>query len=425
MSFVRDLWTGFRFARELRSGSTSDIINPASWLLNAFGAAATASGANVSENTAFNVSVVRKCIDLRAMLVAKLPLKVYRKTGRGPEEQRDHALAGLLRGRVSPARTSYKWRYAMQVCFDLGGNAYSRVQRDQYEAIGSIVWTKPSDIRPFYNEETDAVSYQYKSERVRRLPGEILHVANLTTNGVTGRSPIHDLREALGVSLAAEEHSARSFSNGNRRSGVIEADKAKTVQQATEFAQAWMQHYAGARNAGKTPVLGGGFTWKEAGFTNQEAELLGLRRFSVEDVCRVYHIPLLLAGDATSASAWGSAVEKIMRGLVEFTLDPLCSNWEAEMNTTLLTEREQEEGYYIKFNLDALLRGSPKERAEIYQTMRGIAAMDVNQIRDLEEWERYPDAWAGDPRQPLNNQGGGGKPVPQAAGTSGQGDPQP
>jgi hypothetical protein len=80
---------------------------------------------------------------------------------------------------------------------------------------------------------------------------------------------------------------------------------------------------------------------------------------------------------------------------------------EIEMSDKLLTEREKEKGFYIRYSLDALLRGSPQARAQFYQIMRQISAMDVNQIRTLEDMPLYPDAWAGDPRLPLTAQQAG------------------
>lgn len=402
---LRHALADWRTGRELRS-STSDLANPAPWLLAAFGLGLSKSGATVSADAAFNVSAIRKCVDFRAMLIASLPIKVYRKTARGPVEQGEHPLSSLFRGRVSPARTRYKWAHVCSVAEDLGGNAYSRIVRDAYEQPVSIVWTRSPDIRPLYNETTDAVAFDYKGQRLQQ--DAVLHFASLSTNGVTGRSPIADLRESIGLALTAEEFAARTFANGNRKPGVLEGAPNMTQAKAEEFVRFWMQHHAGAANAGKTPLVFGGVQWKDAGFSNHDAELLLTRRFSIEEIARVYHIPLLLVGDSQSASAWGSAVEKITRGVVDFMLAPRCTNWEAEINTTLLTEREQEEGYYVKFVVDAMLRGSLEQRAKIYQLMRSIAAMDVNQIRDLEEWPLYPDAWAGDPRLPMNNQGGGG-----------------
>lgn len=391
-------WTDYRTGREIRSSLTS----PDGSLLQAFGSLASKSGASVSENTAFNVSVIRACIDVRALLVAMLPLKVYQRTARGPEEVRDHPLARLLRGRVNPHTTSYKWRYLSQVSHDLGGNAYSRIQRDRFFAIEAIRWTKPSDIVPLHNRETEAVAFEFRGQRLGT--DQVLHVANLSTNGITGRSPLADLRESVGLALTAEEFTARTFSNGNRKAGIF-VQPTGDAAKAQQFLDFWTKNYSGAANAGKTPFLFG-VDWKDAGFSNADAELMSIRKFSVEEIARVYHLPLHLIGSTEKATTWGSGVEQLNRGLVDYTLAPLCANWEAEMNTTLLTEQEQDDGYYVRFVVDALLRGNLQQRAQVYQIMRNIAAMDVNQIRRLEDWTEYPDGWAGDPRLPMNNQGG-------------------
>lgn len=410
--------------REARSQSqTGTLSMPTAELMAALLGGPVKSGATVNDNTAFNVSVVRSCISLRSFLIATLPLKVYRRTSLGPVEQRDHPLARMFRGKVAPGFTSFKWRAATQVCFDLGGNGYSRVLRNSYAEPERIIWTRPIDVTPLENKITGDVGWRVAGQSRDLFEHEVLHIANLSTNGRTGRSPLADLRESVGLALTAEEFSARSFANGNRKPGVIVADKSKTVTQAQEFAAYWIKNFAGAGNAGKSPVMGGGFDWKDAGFANDEAELLGQRKFSVEEIARVYQIPLHLLGSTEKSTTWGSGIAELNQGLVDYMLNPLCTNWEAEMTTTLLTEVEQEQDFYIKFNVDALLRGSPETRAKVYQLMRAIRAISVNEIRRKEELAEAPDTGANNLDWPMNNQGGGGQPVDQAA-TASKGDIQ-
>lgn len=414
MSFLSDLRAGFRFARHLRAGaearSTSTLTNPADWLLQALNGGPTKSGSSVNENTAFNVSAVRSCIDLRANLLAMLPLKVYQRTGTGPKEMRDHPLARLLRGRVSEAHTRFKWIHASSVCHDIGGNAYARIQRNAYAEIEAIRWLRPVDVTHLENRATGAIGYRLAGAPAALPRWEILHVANLSTNGLTGRSPLQDLREAVGLALTAEEFTARTFANGNRKPGILQGKEGMTPARAREFLEFWMQHYAGVANAGKTPLLWG-TEWKDAGFSNDEAELLGQRKFSIEEIARVYHLPLHLIGSTDKATTWGSGIEQLNQGLVDYTLAPLCKNWEEELNTTLLTEREQDDGYYVKFVVDALLRGSPTTRAAFYEKMRAIRAMSVNEVRTKEELTEAPDTGANNLDWPMNNQGGGGQPA--------------
>ena len=422
LGVFRDAWRGVKLGRELRAApATSTFRDPADWLAHALQGGPTKSGASVSENTAFNVAAVRACVNLRANLLAMLPLRVYKKGAKGPEELRDHPLARLFRGRVSPSQTKFKWVHSTSICEDIGGNGYSRLTRNAFGEPERIQFTLPAEVTPLHNRGTGEIGYRVSGEPRDRFQFEMLHVAGLSTNGLTGRSPLFDLREAVGLALTAEEFTARTFTNGNRRPGILIPPASWKKEQAQEFREAWMQHYAGPQNAGKTPLIGGGMTWQDAGFTNQEAELLGERKFSIEEIARVYQIPLHLVGSTDKSTTWGSGIEQLNQGLVDYMLAPRCANWEAEMNTTLLTEQEQEEGCYIKFVVDALLRGSPETRSKFYQAMRGIAAMDVNQIRRLEDWPEYPDGWAGDPRLPMNNQGGGASnAAPQAAATGGQ-----
>ncbi len=395
--------------REQRS-ATTDFKTPAAWLFDAVAGGPTRSGASVNENTAFNVSVVRACISLRSWLIASLPLKVYRRTPTGPEEQRDHPLARMFRGKVAPGFTSYKWRAVSQVCFDLGGNAYSRVIRNGFAEPERILWCKPVDVTPLENRTTGDIGWRVAGLRSDLLEHEVLHVANLSTNGRTGRSPLQDLREAVGLALTAEEFSARSFSNGNRKPGLLIPPAGWKKDQAAEFQAQWAQQAAGAANAGKNMLIGGGMTWQDVGFSNHDAELLTMRKFEVEEIARVYQIPLHMVGSTEKATTWGSGIAQLNQGLVDYMLGPLCGNWEAEMTTTLLTEREQEEEFYIKFNVDALLRGDPTMRAAFYEKMRGIRGMSVNEIRRKEELPEAPDAGANNLDWPMNNQGGGGKP---------------
>ena len=119
LTAARDLLADARHAlaaaREHRATTTSSTLkDPTEALLGIFGTN-TRSGAKVSEDTAFNVSTVRACINFRANLVAMLPVKVFRTTPSGPEEQRTHPVSRLLRGRVGPAQTTFSWRHFNQV----------------------------------------------------------------------------------------------------------------------------------------------------------------------------------------------------------------------------------------------------------------------------------------------------------------------
>jgi len=249
----------------------------------------------------------------------------------------------------------------------------------------------------------------------------VVHIRGLSSNGYTGRSPLHDLRDAMGLAMTAEEYTSKTFANGNRQPGYFEGQPNMTREKAQEFKKFWEENYSGANNAGKNPLIFGGISWKAAGFSNQDAELLMSRRFQIEEVSRAFRVPLHLLNSTEKSTTWGSGIDQLNQGFVAYTLQPWVENWQQELEDKLLSEAEKAAGYFIKFNLGVLLRGAPEARAKFYEIMRRIAAMDVNQIRALEDWNEYPDAWAGDPRLPLNAQQSGQQapetePAPAVAG---------
>lgn len=418
---LRDAWSAFRWARIARAEQRSSLTNPEPWLLNAFGSA-TKSGATVSEATAFNVSAIGACINILAQSVAMLPLKVYRDTGRGPEEARDHPLHYLLKRKPGAAQTSYQWRAYLQAQLCLGGNGYSRIHRNRYGEVERIEALKASEISQILRDRpTGRLFYRLHGETSLLQDFEIVHVRGLSTDGINGRSPLADLRESAGLALTAQEFAARSFANGNRKPGVLVGGPTMTQAKANDFLSFWMQHYAGTANAGKSPLLFGGMEWRDAGFSNADAELLLTRKFEVEEIARVYRVPLTLLQSMEKSTSFGTGIAELNRGFVNHTLMPWLVNWEMELEDKLLTETEKKQGYFIKFNVAALMRGSPVEQAQKALIERQARLITINEYRREQERTDFPDNLGDNPREDFNGQGGGKEGQQQPAATN-QGD---
>ena len=74
-----------------------------------------------------------------------------------------------------------------------------------------------------------------------------------------------------------------------------------------------------------------------------------------------------------------------MIGFIRQTVGPWVDAWEQEMNWKIFTEEEREQGYYIKLNMNALLRGDMKARADFYQKVFGVGGFSPNRILELED----------------------------------------
>lgn len=406
---AEDEQRSLRAAKLSRVEKRSSFKAPDEILLNVFGGP-TRSGANVSPDTASSLPVVYACVGVLARDIAKLPLKLYKKTADGREEATDHPLFNVLHSQPNGNQTSYEWREMMQGHLALRGNAYSRIIRDQFFDVVGLEPLHPCEVSPV-KLTSGIIVYDYEGRRL--TSNDILHLRSRSTDGVCGKSPVQVLRESIGLGLAMQQHAAAGFSNGNKYPGILKAPPVLKDDQLKTVKKQWKEQTAGADNAGSNPILGGGLDWISVGMSNTDAQFIEGQKFSAEELASCWGIPLTKLGRGEKSSTYAS-VEQFMIAYVGDTLAPWTTNWAQRLNT-LLSEADRRAGYYFAFNLKALMAGDAASRAAYYKTMREIRAITINEIRAAEEMNDLPDNIGDNPRENFNGQGGGNVDAKQPA----------
>ena len=100
-----------------------------------------------------------------------------------------------------------------------------------------------------------------------------------------------------------------------------------------------------------------------------------------------------MVGDLEKSSF--SNIEQQSLEFVKYTLDPWVVRWEQSIMRRLLTP-EEKRSYYVKFNLEGLLRGDYQSRMNGYAIGRQNGWMSANDIRELENLDRIPAEEGGD-----------------------------
>ena len=100
-----------------------------------------------------------------------------------------------------------------------------------------------------------------------------------------------------------------------------------------------------------------------------------------------------MVGDLEKSSF--SNIEQQSLEFVKYTLDPWVIRWEQSIMRTLLTP-EEKKSYFVKFNLEGLLRGDYQSRMNGYATARQNGWMSANDIRELENLDRISEEDGGD-----------------------------
>jgi len=345
-------------------------------------------GKSVTARSAIQVSTVYACVRVIAETVASLPLHVYENTGTGSEKASAHPLYRLLHDEPNPEMTSFVMREAMLSHLLLWGNSYSQIIRSGRNQIVGLYPLLP-DRMEVDRDSTGNIVYSYTTNEgrtVKLTPEEVLHIPGLGFDGILGYSPIALERNAIGLGIAAEEYGSKFFANGATPSGVL--THPNVVKNPKALRESWNANYGGSANAGRVGILEEGMKFERISMPNNEAQFLETRKFQVSEICRIYRVPPHLVGDLEHATFSNIEHQSISFGV--HTIRPWLVRIEQSMNRALFSEKEKGR-YYVRFNMDGLLRGAYKERMEGYAIGIQNGFMSPNDVRSLESMNPIPD----------------------------------
>ena len=361
----------------------------------------TTSGKPVNERTAMQTTAVYACVRILAEAIASLPLHVYEYQDDGGKKLvHDHPLYYLLHDEPNPEMTSFVFRETLMSHLLIWGNAYAQIIRDgagrvlglypllpdkmdvQRDDKGNIyyVYSRNSDENPMFKEYGNI---KLKAE-------DVLHIPGLGFDGLIGYSPIAMAKNAVGMTLACEEYGASFFANGANPGGVLEHPG--VLKDPSKVRESWNSVYRGVSNAHKIAVLEEGMKYQQIGIPPEEAQFLETRKFQINEIARLHRIPPHMVGDLDKSSF--SNIEQQSLEFVKYTLDPWVIRWEQSLQRSLLLPSEKGK-YFIKLNVDGLLRGDYQSRMNGYAVGRQNGWFSANDIREMENMNPIPDEEGG------------------------------
>ena len=353
---------------------------------------ASSSGKSVSEKTALQTTAVYACVRILAETIASLPLHTYRYSPGGKEKVLDHSLYHLLHSEPNPEMTSFVFRETLMGHLLLWGNAYAQIIRD---GRGRVLGLYPLLPNKMLVSRTDQgiLFYQYEKDgRTYFLPNtEVLHIPGLGFDGLVGYSPIAMAKNAIGMAIATEEYGAKFFANGASPGGVLEHPG--VVKDPGKIRESWNAVYQGSGNAHRVAVLEEGMKFQPIGIPPEQAQFLETRKYQLNEIARIFRIPPHMIGDLEKSSF--SNIEQQSLEFVMYTLDPWVIRWEQAIQRALLSGGEKRQ-YFVKFNVDGLLRGDYQSRMNGYAVGRQNGWLSANDIRELENLNRISPELGGD-----------------------------
>jgi HK97 family phage portal protein len=365
-----------------KSEKRSNYIDPSN-----FSMAGVGSGITITEDTALNFNAVWSAIRILSESVSQLPVQLVERKENGDKiNKSDHYLYNI----VSVMPNEYMTRYVFfnKVMVDLCsyGNSYIFIQRNQNARVEKLT---PLDASKIVLKEYDD-KYFYEDQKTKEIYDieDLLHFKILSKDGMVGMSPIDTCANSIGYGLALEEYGNSYFRNGAKVSGVLQTDRSLTTEAVERLRNSFDMNYSRVHQANKTLILEEGLKFNQISLSNEASQFLASRRFSIEEIARIFSIPPHLLRDMSKSSF--NNIQEQSREFVQYSLMPYMVMIEQELNCKLFKKSEKNK-LQFEFNANALLRGNPKDRAEYYRTMINIGAMTINEVRQKENMNVKPE----------------------------------
>lgn len=355
-----------------------------------FGGPTSLYNVTVTPETAMRVAAVYACVRVLAESIASTPLFLYRRVGDDKERAIDHPLYRVVHSRPNLYQSPFEFADQMQTWLGLRGAAYARIVVSARDGR-QLIPLHPDRTRAMLNKDYEVV-YEHWGERGREvlLQDEVLRVTYMVSEGVNPISPIRQQRDTIGAAIAEQKYTAAFFANGGRPPGWLQhPSHFKDDGMRKRWRQKFTEQFTGD-NVGSTPLLEDGVTYNPVEISNEDAQLLELKKFSIAEIARIYRIPLILLSETEKSTSWGSGIEQFMLAFVTHTLRPWLVRWEQAYSRDLLTEEEQAE-YFFEYNIDALLRSDLLTRYRAYEIGRKGRWLSANDVRVRENLNRIED----------------------------------
>lgn len=367
-------------------------------------------GLPVTRDTALQSATVAGCVNLIGTTIAFLGFDVYRQRKGSAEVVEGHELHEILKWEPNRQQTADEFWQRMFYDIELSGNAYARIDRTRSNGIVGIRAWHP-DAVSIDTGTTPEWTYKYENGTDRESVPErdldqlhnILHMRNVTTDGVLGLSTVSLARQRIGLDLAVEKYAAMFFGKGGRVKDIFKTPGTATLsnEQRAKFKQIFREEYGNADAFHEAMLLEAGIELAgKSGATPNEAQFIETQTSVAIAICRFFGVPPTFMGILDRATY--NNQEQLALQFLQFGLGTRVQRAEKAIRRALITPKEKQQGFYIHSRVQKLMRADTKTRGEFYKTLCSLGAMNAEEIRELEDMPAIGTDEAAEYRRAVN-----------------------
>ena len=371
--------------------NTRSLENPSTPIngdtLGALFQRSSAAGVAVDEYSIIGLPAFYRATQILGGVIASLPFDIIETGADGSlRVAKEHPNYKIVAREPSQFYTAHTFYKTLVLHYLSHGAFYAAINRNtNSERITSLQILDPTQTECYYNTRGELL-FKNKKTSKKYSSDNVIHIPNLSWNGVEAFKMADLHRDNYGLALANRNYGANFYKNGAHLNGVLKHPGKLTNEAYDRLKSSFNRAFGGSQNAGGTAILEEGMDFQKVGLNPTDAAFNETKKATISDIVRITGVPGVLLEDMDKATF--SNMEQLSQMFVNYTIMPLCEIIEAEFNRKIFFEVEKDR-FKTRFNLDGLLRGDVTARSSYYTTMRNVLAMSPNEIRVKENLNPY------------------------------------
>ena len=341
---------------------------------------------------ALNAATYYACMQIRCNAFAKLPIKIKRFEGRGSITIRDSDLNVLLQTRPNRFTSAHDFKFATEFQRIEYGDAFWYMDYDRRGRLQGLYLLDSRRMKIYIDDvglidigKKNAVYYVYSDSRNGQMiftEDEICHFKNFSKNGIVGTPIKKYLFDCIDSELYANKMLKEKYQSGLQDPiivqyiGELSPDKENKIKK--KFAS-----LGGAKNAGKVVPIAPDFEVKQLETKLVNSQFFELQGLNARNISNAFGVKSFQLNDMERSTY--ANIEQQNRAFYTDALLNVLTVYEQEIDWKLLTAEQRTKGWYVKINVDAILRSDNAQRAEQYQKEIASGTLTPAEARELED----------------------------------------
>ena len=337
----------------------------------------SSAGIHVTSDNMLTHSAVHEAVYVLASGIGGVDLNVFAYLPNGGKViDWEHPYQELIAVQPNEDMSARAMREVCMVHLLTRGNAFILIWRNRLGQPVALYMLDPAIVQPLW-DGNGTLYYAVAGQRVEK--SEIIHVAAPGLNGVIGLSPVHHLRNLVGVAQALDEFAGSFFSNGCNARGILSTEGELSDLAQRRLRKSFKRKHAGASKGNDLMILEEGMKFTPTSINPDECQFNETQKLILLKIANAFNLPPTKVGlyDHTALST----LEETNLDFFNSSLLPWVDRITDAFTLKLFPSRQERKTHGVEYKEGAGLRGRMQDRVAVWEKLKAMNVLNTNEIR--------------------------------------------